>query len=305
MLLVSLNRSLLFAFQSFWRNIWLSLATIFIIFLAFVSINFLIAINAVSDSAVVVVKERVDVSIYFHQEVKESKIAEVKSHLETLPQVRGIDYRSSEENLALFRGRHIDDEMIQESLDELEGNPLGATLIVSAKQLNDYPEILEAIDNPAYANLIEEKSYDDHQLVISRINSITDSIKKGGLVVSAMFIIIAILIVFNTVRIAIFTHQSEIGIMKLVGGTNWFIRLPFILESIISGVIGCLIAIAVVYPILSVIQPQLSRFFEGANFNLVGYFNENFLIIFGVQILGIIILNIISSSLAITKYLKI
>lgn len=305
MILVTINRSIAFALQSFWRNIWLSLATIFIIALTFLSINFLIVISAVSDSAIEAVKERVDVSIYFKQDVRESKISEVKSHLETIPQVREIIYISPDSNLAEFKERRKDDEIIQEVLAELEGNPLGATLIVRAKNLSDYPEILKAIDNPAYADLIEKKGYDDHQKAISNINMITDNIKKAAMIIIIMFIIIAVLIVYNTVRIAIFTHRQEIGIMKLVGASNSFIRSPFILENVFSGIIACAMAIVVVYSILSMVEPHLANFFAGVNFDLIAYFNSNFIAIFGTQLAGIVLLNIISSSLALGKYLKV
>lgn len=305
MILVTAKRSILFALQSFWRNIWLSLATIFIISLTFLSINFLVAINAISDSAIAAIKDKVDVSIYFKQDVRESKIAEVKSHIETLPQVQEIIYISPDQNLEVFKERRKDDPVIQEVLKELTGNPLGATLIVKAKNLNDYPEILKAIDNPAYTDLIDKKGYDDHQAAIENINTITSNVKKGALIISLMFVLIAVLIVFNTVRIAIFTHQQEIGIMKLVGATNGFIRSPFILENIFSGIIACAIAVSVIYFLLSLIQPHLNNFFAGVDVNLIGYFNSNFIVIFGSQLLGIIILNIISSSLALGKYLKV
>ena len=126
-----------------------------------------------------------------------------------------------------------------------------------------------------------------------------------NIIISILFILIAILIVFNTVRIAIFTHQNEISIMKLVGASNWFIRAPFIFESIFSGIIGCLLALAVFYPLLSLVQPQLASFFNGANFDLVGYFNNHLVWIVGSQLVGIIILNFISSSAAIGRYLKV
>ena len=305
MIIITIKRSLWFALQSFWRNIWLSLATIFIISLTFLSINFLVIINAISDSAITVAKNKIDVSIYFKQDIRESKVAEIKSHLETLTQVKEIVYISPDENLRVFKERRQDDQIIQEVLKELEGNPLSSTLIIKAKNLSDYPEILKAIDNPAYTDLIDKKSYDDHQTVIANINTITNNIKKGALVISLMFVIIAALIVFNTVRIAIFTHQQEIGIMKLVGATNGFIRSPFILENVFSGIMACLVAISVIYFILSLVQPHLANFFNGVDLNLIGYFNKNFIFVFGSQLLGIIVLNIISSSLALGKYLKV
>lgn len=305
MFLVALSRSFAFAVQSFFRNIWLSLATIFIIFLAFMSINFLIVLNAITDSAISAVKEKIDVSVNFKPEVRESSITDMKTHLETMAQIEKITYTSPEENLENFKQKHLADQTIQETLDELKGNPLGATLTIRAKNLADYPEILKAIDNPAYTELIENKSYDDHQIVIDRINTIADNVRKGGLAISFIFVIISALIVFNTVRIAIFTHKNEIGIMKLVGATNWFIRAPFIIESIISGILACLISIGTAYAVISLIQPQLANFFGGTNFNILNYFNHYLLVIIGGQIGGIIVLNFISSNLAINKYLDV
>lgn len=305
MFIHAFTRGVLFALQSFWRNIWLSLATVFVVFLAVVSVNFLLAINVVAESAILAVKDRVDVSIYLKPDVKESKIAEVKTKLESLSQVKSVAYKSPEENLVAFSQRHQNDAQIQETLRELSGNPMGATLVVKAKELKDYPAILTAIDDPAFADLIEEKNYDDNQLVIDRINLIANNVKKIVLAISLVFSIIAILIVFNTVRIAIFTHQNEIAIMKLVGASNWFIRFPFIFESIISGILATILAVLFIYPLLSVAQSYLSALFAGASFNLVDYFNNNFIIIFGQEFLAIIIVNIFSSLVAISKYLNV
>lgn len=305
MILLSISRSIKFALESFWRNVWLSLATIFIIYLALLSVNFLILINALSDSAVGAVKERVDVSVYFKQGVKNDKITEIKTHLESMPQVKNIAYRSPEDNYELFSQRHQDDLIISETLKELEGNPLGATLIIKANNLSDYPEILSAIDNPAYVRLIEEKSYQDHEAVIEKINTITDNVKKGALFVSLLFGIISVLIVYNTVRIAIFTHQSEVGIMKLVGASNWFIRSPFIIESVISGIIACVLSLFTIFFILSASSPYLQSFFAGTDFNLMGFFIANLPIIFITEMTAIILINIISSVIALNKYLNI
>lgn len=296
---------MLFALQSFWRNIWLSVATVFVIFLAVMSVNFLIMVSVVADSAVTAVKDRVDVSVYFKPEIGESKIAEVKSRLENISTVKSVAYKSSEENLASFKAKHANDEKIQETLNELSGNPMGAVLVIKANDLNDYPEIIKVLDDSAYSDLIEEKNYDDNQVVIGRINAIAENARKIVLAISALFILIAILIVFNTVRIAIFTHQTEIAVMKLVGAGNWFIRFPFVFESILSGLIGVAAATIFLYPLLSLAQSYLGAFFAGSAIDLVGYFNSNFILIFGGEILAIIVINIISSLVAISKYLNV
>ena len=305
MFLISFGRSILFAFQSFWRNIWLSLATIFIITLTLMSINFLIVINAISEQAVDIIKDKIDVSVYFKPEVREDKISDIKSTLETMPEISKIVYKSPEQNLEEFAARNLDESTIQESLSELEGNPLGATLVVKAKNLDSYPEVLQALENPAYADLIEKASYEDHEDAIERINAITTSVQKGGLIIAAIFVIIAILIVYNTVRIAIFTHRGEIEIMKLVGANNSFIRSPFILENIISGTIACLISVGLIYLLLNLVQPHIGAFFGGLEFTLMDYFTAHFTVIFGAQLTGIIVLNTISSSLALGRYLNV
>lgn len=305
MFILSLKRGMLFALQSFWRNIWLSVATVFVIFLAVMSVNFLIMVGVISDSAVSAVKDRVDVSVYFKPEIGESKIAEVKARLESVSLVKSVVYKSPEENLANFKSRHLGDVKIQETLSGLSGNPMGAILVVKANDLKDYPEILKVLDDPAFSDLIEEKNYDDNQLVISRINAIAINVRNFVMIISGLFILIAILIVFNTVRIAIFTHQTEIAVMKLVGAGNWFIRFPFIFESIFSGLIGVIAATIFLYPILSLAQTYLGAFFAGSTFDLIGYFNNNFLLIFGGEILAIIIINIISALVAISKYLNV
>lgn len=305
MFLLALNRSIGFALQSFWRNIWLSLATIFIIFLTLISVNLLLVVNVISDSAVTAVKDRIDVSIYFKPEVRESKIAEVKSHLESLPQVKSITYRSAADNLEAFTAKHAGDTKIQETLKELSTNPMSATLVIKAKDLNDYPEILKAVDDPAYAELIEEKNYDDNQLVISRLNTIAGTVRRAAYFIIGIFAFISILIIFNTVRVAIFTHQNEIAIMKLVGASNWFIRSPFVLESVIAGIVAVFVTIVFFYPLMSLIQPYVSSFFAGATFDLMGYFNANFFYIFGTELLAIVVVNVISSLIAIGKYLNV
>lgn len=262
-------------------------------------------INVITDSAVMAVKDRIDVSIYFKPEVKESKIAEVKTKLEGLAQVKEIIYKSPEDNLAVFSERHKDDAKIQETLQELNGNPMGATLVVKAKDLKDYPEILQILDDPLIGDLVEEKNYDNNQLVIDRINQIGINVKKIMLIISIIFIIIAILIVFNTVRVAIFTHQNEIAIMKLVGAGNWFIRFPFVFETILAGILAVVAVMLFLYPVLSFAQNYFTTFFAGADFNLVGYFNSNFILIFGTELLAIIILNTVSALVAISKYLNV
>lgn len=305
MFVLALYRSLVFALQSFWRNFWLSLVTIFIIVLTFLSLNSLVVLNFLTNSAIVAVKDKVDISIYFKEGVKDSAIEEVKNKISGLPQVKEVRFYSAEQNLETFTARHQGDPTTLATLQALQNNPLGATINIKAKDLAAYPEILKAIDQPAINELLEDKGFDTHELVINKINSLTKQVQNAAIIVSLIFAIIAALIVFNTIRIAIFSHREEIAVMKLVGASNWFVRAPFILESMLYALVGCLVSALVIYALLGLLQPQLTSFFAGLNIDIISYYNQNWLLIFGWELLVIIILNFIACLLAVGKYLKV
>ncbi|MBU1165017.1 ABC transporter permease [Patescibacteria group bacterium] len=305
MFILSSYRIFKFAWESFWRNIWLSIVTITVILLALISINFLYALNVVTDSIITTVKDRISVSVFFMPEIVEADVLEVKTYLDTLSQVESIEYISAKQALDNFIALHQDDPKLLESISELDKNPLGATLNVKAVKLSEYPSILEILDNSKYKNLILSKNFDDHKDYIDRINQVSNNIQQIGFAFTIMFIFISFLIVFNTIRIAIYTHRNEIGIMKLVGATNNFIRSPFLLEAVFDGIIAAVLSIALLYPILSFIQPYLTATFIGSNLDIIGYFNLNFWKIFGLEILAISLLNIIGAGIAIRKYLDV
>ncbi len=304
-MLVSFYRILKFALQDFWRNFWLSVITITIITLALFTVNFLIIFNVITEESVGLIEEKIDISIYFNPEVEENKVRSVESHLLTLSEVKDVEYISQRDALEAFKERHKDDPKISETLEELEENPLGATLVVKAHDPVDYPYILQVLSEAQYTDLISEKDFNDHKIVIDKINSITSKVQKVSFGIIIFFSLITILIVFNTIRMAIYTHREEIGIMKLVGASNWFIRAPFLMEGIIYSLLACAITFALIYPALNFIQPYISEFFEDSSFSLVNYFKQNFIRIFVWELLIVIVLNLLSSYWAMRKYLKV
>jgi cell division transport system permease protein len=302
---VAFYRVIKFASQDFWRNFWLSAATVLILVLTLISINFLIVLNVLTKTAISEIENKIDVSIYFKQGVSESQIGSIKSYLLSLPTVKDVEYISPDYALELFRKKHQNDPTILESLAELGTNPLGATLVVKATDPQNYPEILKIFNDPQYADLILDKNFEDHELVIKKIKSISSKTQKTGLGMAATFAVIAVLIGFNTVRLTIYTHRDEIGIMKLVGAPNWFVRAPYLVSSVFYGLFAVLLTIIIVYPLVGFIEPYLSEFFGNSNFNLLEYFTQNFVQIFGWQFIGIVLVNIITSNLAVGKYLKV
>ncbi len=304
-MLVFLLRTIKFALQGFFRNFWLSIVTIIILVLTIFSISVVAGLNVVASKAIASVEDKVDVSVYFKSTVSESEILNARYRLESLSEVESVNYISRNEALDNFKKQHANDPLILESLEQLETNPLGATLVVKAKSIEYYPRIMTFLEDPAYDDLIQDKNYEDNKEVIDKLNDLSDRIQRIGIIISVVFIIIAVLIIFNTIRINIYTHREEIGIMKLVGASNWFVRAPFLVESLFYAVLAVIICMVIMYPLLGVVAPQVNNFFEGYNLDLVQYFNSYFWRIFGLQFAFALVLSAFSSGIAITRYLKV
>lgn len=305
MFFVSFYRILKFGLKNFWRNFWLSLVTVFILVLTLFSISVVYTLNVVAENAINAVKAKVDIDLFFDPTVPDDKIFAVQAFLESLSEVREVQFISKEEALESFLTEHKDDPTIQESLTELDQNPLPATLVVRAKELENYSNIIVSLDNSEFAKLVSSRNFEDNQAVISRLTNVTDRIYQVGLGVSAVFIIIAILVVFNAIRMNIYTQREELGIMRLVGANNIFIRLPFIIESILWAILASIITILLLYPILSAVSPYIDTLFEGYDFDMFSYFTINFWNILGLQIIISVIISVISSMIAIGRYLKV
>jgi len=303
-MLTSIFRVIKFSFQDFFRNFWLSFVTLTILILALFSINLLVIFNIVAKEAIRSIENKIDINIYFKPEISEDQVFNAQKYLQGLGQVDKVTYISKDQALADFKAKHANDTQIIESLQEIEGNPLGASLVIKAKSTADYPAILEDLKDPQYNNLIESKDFDDHKLVINRITSITNKINTGVVVVALIFTMISILIIFNAIRMAIYTHREEIIAMKLVGATNWFVRAPFLLQGVIFSVLAVLITLLIIYPLSGFIQPYLNLLLE-SNFNIVSYFNQNFIYIFGLELAGAILINLLSSYLAVNRYVRV
>ncbi len=304
MFLLSFVRVIKFSLQDMFRNIWLTVATVSILVLALFSVDLLLTVKIISQTTITAVKEKIDVSLYLKNDASEEKITALRNNLSALPQVEEVNYISKQEALASFKTVHKNDPQILEALLELGRNPLSPSLIVKPKNIEIYDDLITALGK-VNDDIIESKNFDDYKAMIAKINNITDKISQVGLVISAIFVLITILVVYNAIRVAIYTHRREIGIMKLVGASNWFIRAPYLVSSIVYTLIGVLITTALFYPFLGLLQPYLKTFFSDYNFNLITYFNQNFFMIFGLEFLGAMFINMLASLVAVSKYSKV
>ena len=296
-------RVLKFAFQDILRNFSLSFMTVLILVLMLLSINTLIVIRVLTFEATSSIKDQIDVSVYFDYSVTDKNVNEVISYLQSFPEVTELVLLSREEVLADFKEQHKDSPDILLSLEELNQNPLGPTLIVKTKETIDYEKIITALGVPEYEGFIEAKTFADTEQAIQRIEIITSNLEKFTLVLSGLFAVIAFVIIFNTIRVSVYTQRIEITIKKLVGATNWFVRGPYLVESVIFSLLGTIFALTFVFTVLRVIEPYIQMVFQRSNI-LTNYFNSNIIMLFGLQFAGVFVLTVFSSFLAMRRSLK-
>ncbi len=288
---------------SFRRNGWLSAATIATTVLALFVISSVLLASVILQSALLALQDKIDVSVYFKLSAQEPDVLKVKSELEKLPEVKSVEYVSKEEALNRFRERHKENEVLTSALAELGVNPLEAALNIKAKETSQFASIASFLERDLWQPLIEKVNYRENKTVIQRLSSFISVTRRTGVALSLVLAAIAALVAFNTVRLAIYSAREEIGIMKLVGASNWFIRGPFIAEGVIYGVVASAVTLVILYPVLSFVSPRLDLFLPGTN--ILGYYGANLLSIAGVQTLIGVGLGTISSLIAIRRYLMV
>ena len=302
-MLTTLFRIIKYGFLAFRRNGWLSTATLSIIVLALLVFEGLMIFNVLTKTAVNSLKDKIDISIYFKIDAPEDDILNIQKSLGTLTEVKSVDYISRDRALEIFKEKHKDDAAISQSLEELNSNPLLASLNIKANDPSEYATIAGYLDKADFKTMFEKVTYAQNAVVIDRLNKIIGVAERGGFILIVFLIFIAVLITFNTIRLAIYSSREEIGIMRLVGASNSFIRGPYIVEGIIYGFLAAVLSIALTAPIVYFVSPYMSIFI--AEMDLWKYFTSN---IFGAlfyQSLFGIGLGAVSSIIAVRKYLKV
>ncbi len=292
------------SWKHFGRNHWIALATIFVFMTALLSVNVLLGANVMLDRVVHVLEQKIDVTVTFLPGTPDAILNQGKFFLTSLPQTDNVRVVSADESLADFRERNAGNLEVLEALNELEENPLGGQLVIKAKKAEDYPFLLQAIQNPQYAPFIKSSSYDDHQIAITRIEEIGRNVRLVGSALVALFAFFGLITAFNAIRVAIYTHREEIAIMRLVGASSSYIRGPFVLEGLWMGALSVLLTAGIVLALVGPIESRISILFEGQSAGLKDFFETQWLLVFGLQMAVISGLTAFVSWIAAGRYIR-
>lgn len=302
-MLSGILRIIKFSFQEIVRNMSLSVMTVLILILMLLSINTLMVVQVLTDESITAVKKQIDVSIYFNPDATEEEITEIREYVNSFPEVEQETFLTSEQVFAGFKKNYAENTDVISSLNEIGANPLGPTMIIKTRDPKDYTKIITALSVPEYENIIEAKTFGDTQIAIDRIHVITTNVQKFTYFLTVLFAVIAFIIIFNTIRVAIYTQRTEIGIKRLVGATNWFIRGPYMVESLLFSIISVGLTYLLVDFFLKFLDPYISVIFEKDNL-LSNYLSHNLFSIIAIEFSVVFLLSIVSSGLAMRRYLR-
>ncbi len=293
-------------FVGFWRNAYVSLASIFVLTIALFVIGSTMFLNQLLSTSLDILQSKVDINVYFVPDAPQEEIDRIRLAVGALPDVADVTYTSREDALREYRERNKDNAISLQALEELDENPLGATIAIQAKETSQYESVARYLDEQRELEqpqtpVIDEINYARNKESIDTLTTIINATERASLIVMGILLIAAVLITFNTIRLAIYTSREEIAIMRLVGASNMFIRGPFMLQGIMYGFGAGVLSLLLFYPLLIWIGPRTEQFFE---FNLFDYYIMNFGEIFGVLVGIGVVLGLMSSTLAVARYLR-
>jgi len=303
--MIVLKRIIKSGFVNFKRSGLLSYASIIVTTITLSVITMIILLQAVLNFSLSQIKDKVDVTIYFTVGAPTDKILALQDSISKLPEVNEVSYTSADQALQAFRDRHRGDYPTIAALDEIRDNPLGAHLNVRAKEVSQYETIANFLksDNALVLGslpIIDKVNYHQNKLVIDRLNSMISGAQKLGFLLTLLLIMISIIVTFNTIKLTIFIAKEEIGVMRLVGASKIRVHGPFMVEGVIYGVVSTVLTMIIFWPLSAWFSHNMTGFL---GLDLLSYYLANFIQIFAILLISGIILGIISSFLAVRKYL--
>ncbi len=290
---------------NFQRNWVMSLGAVITIYLSLLLVGISIATGIIVSDIVQSVEDKVTIQIFLKDGAAEEDVQALQAFIDSDPQVDTINYTSKDEALEQFR------EQMKESpeiLEQIEENPLPASLDVT---LLDPREVQTTVDKIKASELFlavadrpddPEASLKYGQQVVEKLFAFTRVVRIVEIVFISMLAVVSLIFINNTIRLAIYARRKEVGIMRLVGASNWFIRTPFLMEGVIQALIGALLAILSIVGLQALILPQLQ---ETLPFLAVSI-SSTALVQLSLILVGAgIIIGLAGSGFALRRYLKV
>ena len=304
---ITLERIFKNGVTSFGRNIWLAMAAIAMMMITLTILLFAVVANATFRHTIGDITSHIDVSVYLKDGVTDDQRNQLVKQIKASGNVKSITYISKAQALKTYAAQNANNPDLLAAISATD-NPLPASLDVKPKDPNNLQQIKDVLDKPtAMALQSDPTSYSgDRKAAIDKITSATHFFEEAGVVGIVVFIVISMLIIFNTIRMAIFNRRDELVIMRLLGASPGYIRGPFIVETMLYGVVAAVISLIICAGLFRVAASTL----QASSLGLLDisysnhYFTGHLGTILTAQIAIGIIIGAASSAIATRRYLK-
>jgi cell division transport system permease protein len=294
-------------FVNFGRNVWLAIAAIAMMAITLTILLFAIIANATFTHTISDLTSHIDVVEYLKDSTTQPQVDTQLKQLKSLPNVASADFTSKADALKTYEKENASNTTLLAAISETD-NPLPASITIKPVDPNKLQEIQDFLNKPAQKALQSDPtSYSgDRKAAVDKITSATHFFQQAGVVGIIIFIIISMLIIFNTIRMAIFNRRDELVIMRLLGASTSYIRGPFVVETMLYGAVAAAISLTICWSLFKVASSTL----QASSLGLLDisyssrYFNRHALTILTIQLLVGILIGAAFSLIATRRYLK-
>ena len=294
--------------NNFSRNIWLTVAATAVMTITLLIVFMTLAAGSVLRTTVDAIRDNVDMSIYVQTETSDEDVEQIQSDIAALESTESLRYVSPEDARDEFAEQNKSNNETLDALNE-STNQFPGTFRVVVEDINNTEELRNYVET----NALMQENIDpnrepsfagERRTAIENIGTWVEFADRVGLGASILFVAISSLIVFNTIRMAIFNRKEEIQMMKLIGADRNFIRGPFVVEAVVYGFIAAIAATAIGILLLYLARDPLLNYQVAIQPVIDSVTMYIGFILLGMVLLGAII-GVISSLLATRRYLKI
>ena len=305
------GRIMKYGTKGFVRNIWLSCASTIVMAITMIILFVTIVASVILTNTAEMMKDKIDITIYLKPNTSDEVLTELSNVISADSNIKSVVVSNSEQEYEKFLAENKDSEEIVNVLDEemkkIMISKMQATMRIKVYNIDDITSIKTIVEeDPLFINNLDIElapTYDVNQKEIATITSWARIARTGGIVLAAVFLVISVLIIFSTIRMAIFSRREEIYMMKLVGADKRFIRGPFLVEAEICGIIAGIVSATASYFGFMFLSPKLAGYgIDISSINNILQSNQ-LILVFLVFIASGIVIGRISSMLAVSKYL--
>ena len=303
------NRIVRTGVTNFLRNVTLAVAAIAVMVVTLTIVLFSLVTSATMNHTIAQIADKINISIYLNDSVTTQQSNNLMTELQKLPEVKNVSYVSKDQALAQYKTANANNKDLLTAIN-VTGNPLPASVQIKPVDPSHIDQIQKILNQSSTIQLENPQagtSYSgDRKAAINQIAHATSVLKQVGVLAVIVFALVSMLIIFNTIQMAIFNRRDEIQIMRLLGASTWFIRGPFVVESVTYGIVSALISVTLIDLLFVVASSALQASSLGLlDINYANnYFYGHFVLLLTLQLTLGIVIGAVSSIIATRRYLK-